>query len=38
VIRLKEQFEGDTNQKSKMKRVKHGIRREDEKKQKISEA
>lgn len=38
VIKLKEQFEGETNQKSKMKRVNIGIRREDERKQKISEA
>lgn len=38
VIRLKEQFEGETNQKSKMKRVNIGVRREDERKQRISEA
>jgi len=39
VIRFKEQFEGETNQKSKMKRVNIGNKREEEKqKVKISEA
>ena len=37
VIRFKEQFQGDTDQKSKMKRINIGIKREDEKKEKISE-
>lgn len=37
VIRFKEQFEGDFDQKSKMKRVNIGIKREDIKKEKISE-
>lgn len=39
VIRFKEQFEGESNQKSKMKRVNIGNKREDEKqKEKVSEA
>ncbi|MDZ4710720.1 MAG: 2-phosphosulfolactate phosphatase [bacterium] len=37
VVKMKEQFEGESNQRSKMKRVNIGIRREDEKKHKISE-
>jgi hypothetical protein len=35
VIRLKEQFEGDSDQRSKMKRVNIGIKREE--KQKLSD-
>jgi 2-phosphosulfolactate phosphatase len=37
VIRFKEQFQGDSEQKSKMKRINIGLKREDEKKEKISE-
>jgi 2-phosphosulfolactate phosphatase len=37
VIRFREQFEGDSDQRSKMKRVNIGIKREDVKKEKISE-
>lgn len=38
VVKLKEQFEGESSQKSKMKRVNIGIKKDDEKKHKISEA
>ncbi len=38
VVKLKEQFEGESSQRSKMKRVNIGIKKDDEKKQKISEA
>jgi len=38
VIRFKEQFDGESNQKLKMKRVNIGNKRDDEKKAKISEA
>lgn len=37
VVKLKEQFEGESDQKSKMKRVNIGIRKEEVKKAKISE-
>ncbi len=38
VVKFKEQFEGESTQKSKMKRVNIGIKREDGKKEKISES
>jgi 2-phosphosulfolactate phosphatase len=37
VVKFKEQFEGETDKKSKMKRVNIGIKREEDKKEKISE-
>ncbi len=38
VIKFKEQFEGESDQKSKMKRINIGIKREEVKKEKISES
>ncbi|MEO8447039.1 MAG: 2-phosphosulfolactate phosphatase [bacterium] len=37
VVKMKEQFEGESNQRSKMKRINIGVRTEDPKKHKISE-
>lgn len=38
IVKFKEQFEGDSDKKSKMKRVNIGIKREEDKKEKISES
>lgn len=38
IVKFREQFEGESDKKSKMKRVNIGIKREEDKKEKISEA